>query len=326
MYFLGLLRLEELDLKYFPKLYSLSRLWAILANVAAVGDVAAVADVAAVRVIAAVTTLAAVIAVEAVAAVAVVAAVTVALPTGNAPIFTSAALAQESVHRGLKVTQQTEASGIYEIWLSPDAIRVSSATAGFVLASRAPKWQVQVWRGDRKERSEVGLAEFLKGDLLLTNHISYAADMRKVLSQKRMTRGTDKLIVYRFPPIEAVGGSGLFTYDSNDDAGNRHGTKLTPELMSLDLGYARPVSQIIAKLHNLIDLPGVPVNAYYYLPGGKSENILDCRILDRRFTFKDSLLTAPASYKKVALSKNLFLTKGQVDMLQDMYGTKVELK
>jgi len=299
---LGLLRLEEIDLKYFPKLYSRSRLWAILA---------AVTDV---------TALAAGTAFTALAALAA------AWPTGSPSILTSAALAQESLHRGLKVTQQTEASGVYEIWLSPDAIRVSSATAGFVLAARAPKWQVQVWRGDRRERSEVGLAEFLKGDLLLTNHISYAADMRKVLSQKRMTRGTDKLIVYRFPPIEAVGGSGLFTYDGNDDAGNRHGTKLTPELMSLDLGYARPVSQIIAKLHNLIDLPGVPVNAYYYLPGGKSENILDCRILDRRFTFKDSLLTAPASYKKVALSKNLFLTKGQVDMLQDMYGTKVELK
>lgn len=278
------MRLEDFDLKYFPKLSSPFLIWAILAAAA------------------------------------------VALSTGAPPPFNSAAYAQESLHRGLKVTQQTEASGIYEIWLAPDAIRVSSATSGFVLAARAPKWQVQVWRSDRKERSEVGLAEFLKGDLLLTNHITYAADMRKVLSQKRMTRGADKLIVYRFPPIEAVGGSGLFTYDSNDDAGNRHGTKLTPELMSLDLGYARPVSQIIAKLHNLIDLPGVPVNAYYYLPGGKSENILDCRILDRNFTFKDSLLAAPMPYKRVALSKNLFLTKGQVDMLEDMYDSKMDLK
>lgn len=230
------------------------------------------------------------------------------------------------MHRGLKVTQQTEASGIYEIWLAPDAIRVSSPTAGFVLAARAPKWQVQVWRGDRKERSEVGLADFLKGDLLLTNHITYAADLRKVLSQRRITRGNDKLIVYRFPPIEAVGGSGIFQYDGNDEAGNKHGTRLTPELMSLDLGYARPVSQVISKLHNLCDLPGVPISAYYYLPNGRAKSILGCRILDRNFTFKDSLLAPPAPYKRVALSKNLFLTKGQVDMLQDMYDSKMELK
>ena len=257
---------------------------------------------------------------------AILAAAAVALSTGAPPPFNSAAYGQESLHRGLKVTQQTEASGIYEIWLAPDAIRVSSATSGFVLAARAPKWQVQVWRSDRKERSEVGLAEVLKGDLLLTNHITYAADMRKVLSQKRMTKGNDKLIVYRFPAIEAVGGSGIFQYDDKDEAGNKHGTRLTPELVSLDLGYARPVSQVISKLHNLCDLPGVPISAYYYLPNGKAESILGCRILDRNFTFKDSLLAAPVPYKRVALSKNLFLTKGQVDMLEDMYDSKMDLK
>jgi hypothetical protein len=119
---------------------------------------------------------------------------------------------------------------------------------------------------------------------------------------------------------------GIFTADRKDDAGNKHGTKLLPELISLDLGYARQVGQLVSKTQDLADLPGVPMTAYYYLPNLKCESILNSRILDRKFAFHDAALNPPAGCKKVALDKNLFMTTSQVEIFNDIYETGAKLK
>lgn|GEM_PF-1134726 len=58
-------------------------------------------------------------------------------------------------HKGLRLVQCTESSGVYEVWVSPEALRIFSLSDEYVIAACAPHWQVQVWRDDRKRYSQI---------------------------------------------------------------------------------------------------------------------------------------------------------------------------
>lgn len=226
-------------------------------------------------------------------------------------------------HVGLNLVQETEASGIYDIWAAPDAIKIKSRSNGYVVVAQAPTWLVKVWRDDRKQYGQLPFGDFMKGDLLVNNRISYLADCRTPTSTARSTRGVDKLLIYHFPPVEAVSGAGIFVSDRKDGNDVLSGEKLYPELITFDNGFAPQTAQILCRIYNLPYHKGFPIAASNELPNKGSSTLLNCKILSRKAVFKDNQLMPPANYKKVPITKAMFFTQGQADILNEMTGGKL---
>jgi len=226
-------------------------------------------------------------------------------------------------HIGLNLVQETEASGIYDVWASPDAIKIKSRSNGYVVAAQGPKWMVQVWRDDRKQFGQMSFGDFMKGDLLVNNRISYLADCRIPTRTTSSTKGVDKLLVYHFPAVEAVSGSGIFMSDRKDGNDVMSGEKMYPELITFDNGFAPQTAQIICRIYNLPYHKGFPIAASNELPNKGSSALLNCKIVGRKFVFKDAQLLPPANYKKVPITKTMFFTEGQTDMLNELTGGKL---
>lgn len=227
--------------------------------------------------------------------------------------------ASPASHRGLKLAQNTESSGIYDVWVSADAIRVYSRSNEYYIAAQAPTWQIQVWRPDRKQFAQMPFEQFIKSDLLASNRLSYLAELTAPNRTERVIqKNGDKLLIYYFPPIETVNGSGLFIADRKDGNGIEGGQKLRPRLISMDNNYAAQTSQIIGKIYNIPKLKGFPISSYALLPNNKTDAFLNCIISSRDFEFKADALHAPANYKKIALDKKMFFTTHQTNILDEM--------
>lgn len=222
-------------------------------------------------------------------------------------------------HRGLKLIQTTESSGIYDVWVSADAIRVYSRSNDYYIAAQAPTWQIQVWRPDRKQFAQMAFDQFIKSDLVTANQISYLAELTAPnRSEKVVQKNGDKLLIYYFPPIETINGSGLFIADRKDGNGIEGGQKLRPKLIAFDNNYASQTSQIVAKIYNIPKLKGFPISSYALLPNNKTDALLNCIISSRDFEFKTAALHAPANFKKIPLDKKMFFTTHQTNILDEM--------
>lgn len=226
-------------------------------------------------------------------------------------------------HVGLNLIHETEASGIYDVWAAPDAIKIKSRSNGYVVVAQAPAWTVKVWRDDRKQYGQLSFGDFMKGDLLVNNRISYLADCRFPTRTTSSTRGVDKLLIYRFPAVEAVSGSGIFVSDRKDGNDVLSGQKLYPELITFDNGFAPQTAQIICRIYNLPYHKGFPIAASNEIPNKGSSALLNCKILSRKAVFKDNQLVPPANYKKVPITKAMFFTQGQTDILNEMTGGRL---
>ena len=220
--------------------------------------------------------------------------------------------------KGLQYVQDTKSFGLFEVWFSPSAIRVSSTSNRYILATSAPDWNVRIWRQDRKEACECTLDQFLKGDPFFTNRLSYASDLRQPLSMKRAVNKGDKLLVYKYPAIEAVSGAGLFISDRVDGSGLKAGEKLYPELICFDVGEL-PGLKVLYKLFNIAPQPGLPISAFVTKASGRQGSLINCEFRNREFSFDQSAVEIPAGYKRVPLHKRLFFTKGQGDALSEFY-------
>lgn len=231
------------------------------------------------------------------------------------------ALAQGSntaTHRGLKLVQTTEASGVYDVWVSADAIRVYSRSNDYYIAAQAPTWQIQVWRPDRKQFAQMSFEKFMKSDVLVANQFSYLAELTKPSRTEKVVRGKDKLLISYFPAIETVNGSGLFISDREDGNGLKGGQKLRPQVISFDNDYPSQVSQIIGKIYNLPKLKGFPISSFALTQNNKTDALLNCVIASRNFEFKTVALHAPENYKKTTLDKKMFYTANQYGVLDEM--------
>lgn len=223
-----------------------------------------------------------------------------------------------ATHRGLKLVQTTEASGVYDVWVSADAIRVYSRSNDYYIAAQAPTWQIQVWRPDRKEFAQMPFEQFMKSDVLVANQFSYLAELTKPSRTEKVVRGNDKLLISYFPPIETVNGSGLFISDREDGNGLKGGQKLRPQVISFDNDYPSQVSQIIGKIYNLPKLKGFPISSFALTQNNKTDALLNCVIASRNFEFKTAALHAPGNYKKTTLDKKIFYTANQYGVLDEM--------
>ncbi len=223
-----------------------------------------------------------------------------------------------ATHRGLKLIQTTEASGVYDVWVSADAIRVYSRSNDYYIAAQAPTWQIQVWRPDRKNFAQMSFEQFMKSDVLVANQFSYLAELTKPSRTEKVFRGQDKLLISYFPPIETVNGSGLFIADREDGNGLKGGQKLKPQVISFDNDYPSQVSQIVGKIYNLPKLKGFPISSFALTQNNKTDALLNCVIASRNFEFKTAALHAPEGYKKTTLDKKMFYTTNQYGVLDEM--------
>lgn len=220
--------------------------------------------------------------------------------------------------KGLQYVQNTESFGLFEVWFSPSAIRVSSTSNRYILATSAPDWKVRVWRPDRKEACECTLDQFMKEDQFFTNRLSYASDLRQPLSMKKAVNRGDKLLVYKYPAIEVVSGAGLFMSDRLDESGLKAGEKLYPELICFDVGDL-PGLKVLYKLFNIAPQPGLPISAFVTKASGRQGSLINCQFRNREFSFDQSAVAIPAGYKRVPLHKRLFFTNSQGDALSEFY-------
>lgn len=236
-----------------------------------------------------------------------------------------------SKHTGFKILQDTEASGDYEIWAAPDAVRVRSLAFGYVMACQAPDWKVKVWRLDNKTTAEIPLALFMQSELFLTNKISYAAELRTAKSNRPSKISGDNVHIFEYPEFESVSGAGMFDADRHDEHGLLGGTKLAPRLISIDWPKECKGTGIIYKVMEVKPQAGLPVSVFAEIRdvkakgrNGKTIGIINCDIKDRKFAFDDSALKPPAGYKSVKMGKEMFMSKSQAEMFDEIYSSKVK--
>lgn len=228
------------------------------------------------------------------------------------------ASASALAHNGVKILHGTEAGGIFEICLSANALRILSRSNGYILAAQGPLWQVKVWRDDRKQCGQISLAQFLKSDLVSSNRISYLAELGRPNKVEKATQGLDKLLIYHFPNIKTINGSGIFISDREDGNGLTGGQDLKPQLLALDNNYPQQATDIISKIYNSPKVKGFPICSFVTLPNKKQDSLLNGRILKRNFDIPEASLSAPKGYKQVVLDKKMFFTTGQSDLLDEM--------
>lgn len=248
-------------------------------------------------------------------------------PTG--PVDVIKAGAAGAKHTGFKILQDTEANGDYEIWAAPDAVRVRSLAFGYVMASQAPDWKVKVWRADSKTMAEAPLASFMKSEVFFTNKISYAAELRVPKSNRPSKISGDNVHIFEYPEFESVSGAGMFEADRHDEHGLMGGTKLAPRLISIDWPASCKGVGIIYKVMEVSPQAGLPVSVFAEIRDGKVKTgktigIINCNIKDRKFAFDDSALKPPPGFKPIKMGKEIFISKSQAEMFDEIYESKTK--
>ena len=215
---------------------------------------------------------------------------------------------------GYELEQLTSLNGKYRVYVCPDAVRVDHLSYGFSFISKAPLWDVYVFRRDSKQYAQLSYKDWMKTNLILVSTL-WTMELKKPLSSRHFEQGGQPYINYVFPSTSVTGG--YFRGDRGNDFKSLENNR--GEVTSLDFPADIHAGSVIGRAVCLPELRGVPVQA---TRRSATVNSWTLKTIKTRHSeaIPVELFTLPAGYKKIDFSRSLFSSSTQKEDIDDFFG------
>ncbi|MBS1996867.1 MAG: hypothetical protein JSS86_11170 [Cyanobacteria bacterium SZAS LIN-2] len=215
---------------------------------------------------------------------------------------------------GYEVEELTSLNGKYKVLAVEDAVRVEHYNNGYVVVSRAPKWDVFLYRPDSREYAQVAYKDWLKANLVLLTTM-WTMELKKPTAQKRFLQSGRPVVLYSFPNTDVVSGFYRTTAKGEfDDMINNRG-----EVLCLDFPKDVHAGGISGRVMALPELQGVALQATRTSQKVKSWSLKNGSI-KHRDDISPAQFDLPAGYKKVPFGRTLFSSSSEKDAVNDLMG------
>ena len=208
---------------------------------------------------------------------------------------------------GYCLEQESARTGKHNVTLCQTAVRIDGPLEGFSVISKAPLWDVLIFRLDRKQYAQVPYPTWVKIP-------SAGTSVDNPFLAKRTKRRTQingqNVIDYYIPQAQAAGDL-LFRSDDADRT-----KMLSTQVRCLDWPADAHPGSVIERYYCLPLLPGVPLATTR--TDGRSYNTWSLRTIKtgKAESISASQFDLPANLKKVPYSESLFVsdnTKGAIE-------------
>ena len=251
-------------------------------------------------------------ALSAVLTIAMAAAITSMLAQ-SLPSFAKAPTQVPTAQAGYELDQITSLNGKYKVTVSHDAVRVDQLSYGYSFISRAPLWDVIVFRQDSKKYAQLSYKEWLNTNQVLVSTL-WTMELKKPISSRHFEQNGQGYIAYIFPNTEATGG--YFRGDRGDDAKDLQNNR--GEVTCLDFPADVHAGSVAGRAIGLPQLVGVPVQATRKSARLSSWTLRTVKT--KRSEIAAQVFTLPAGYTKVPFHRNLFSSTKQKEDVDDLFG------
>ena len=217
-------------------------------------------------------------------------------------------------HAGFELDQITSLNGKYKTHVSPAGVRVDHLSYGFSFVSRAPEWNVYVFRADTKEWASLSYEQWLKTNLILVSTL-WTMELKKPISSRHFIQGGQSYVTYLFPSTSVTGG--YFRGDHGTDYKDLENNK--SEVTCLEFPSNIHAGSVVGRAVCLPQLEGTPVLATRSSATVKSWTLKTVKT-KRNEAMPASLFEVPAGYKKVPFNRSMFSSSTQKEDIDDMFG------
>jgi hypothetical protein len=215
---------------------------------------------------------------------------------------------------GYELNQITSLNGKYKTFVSANAVRVDHVSYGYSFVSRAPDWNVSIFRPDTKEYSTLSYQQWMKTNLILVSTV-WTMELKKPVSSRHFVQGGQSYVAYRFPSTEVMGG--YFRGDHGSDYKALENNK--SEITCLEFPADVHAGAVAGRAICLPTLGGTPVLVTRESATVKSWTLKT--VSTRRVeSMASSLFDVPSGYKKVPFNRTLFSSSTQKEDIDDMFG------
>lgn len=223
-----------------------------------------------------------------------------------------------SAPRVWRLQLESAAGGLYEAWMSREAIRFKSHSFGYTLYARSPDWQVTACRDDCKEKTSTSLKEFWREREGVMGACSVLA------LQKPLKVNTRQFPFLSFPGIAPRGLKGKeFVFAGEQRANDLFVTAERPKetaayvTLTADLGLPAEVYSLVSVSLNMPRLDGCLLETSEYFKDGER-----CWVIRRRglapVSVPPDFFEPPRNYKYAGKLKRQFLFQGVSGIMDDV--------
>lgn len=221
----------------------------------------------------------------------------------------------EKTYKGYYIEAKTKGYGAYKVIACPDAIRVDGITGGFTCVSKAPQWNVVVYRLDSRTFADLDYRRWCMLNCIALNSDQFVDS--KPLSVMHGLESGRKTVTYYYNSREYSGNFGIYQSEKvHSDVLQRARVKC------LDWPEDMHPSSVIGKLFGLPPLKGIALEISHAPPGSSSYS--DIGLSTSKIVKSDAIAASkfavPPGLKPVAVSDKLFFNPHTKDVINEIMG------
>ncbi len=229
--------------------------------------------------------------------------------------FMAPAQALDNKLNGYYLEEKMNVLGVHKVTACASAVRIECPNTGYILISKAPLWNVIVFRPDLMKYATLSYEKWCNLNSLALNNDMFGKD--KPATQDRTVEKGTKYINYYFSRIKYTGTYGIYQTEEKTKSTLQHS-----RVKCLDWPDDIHPGAIIGKIYGLPPLKGVP----YTIESGKlgSKTFDDCELKTTKMEKRDALSASqfelPHGYKLMDFTDKLFISGRSKDVINDLLG------
>jgi len=215
---------------------------------------------------------------------------------------------------GYEIEEATSLNGKYKVTVVDNAVRVEHYNYGYIVVSKAPTWDVYLYRPDTKEYAQTPYKAWLKTNLVLLTTL-WTMELKKPEDEKRFVQAGKPYVRYLFPNTEVL--SGFYRNTDRDEFKDMVNNK--GEILCLDYPKDIHPGGVSGRVMALPELQGIALHAMR-----KSAKVVSWSLKNsyhkKRDDISPALFDLPPGFKKVPFGRHLFSSATERDTINDFLG------
>lgn len=228
----------------------------------------------------------------------------------SSPLISAKAPTAQAKKNGLHIKQRGAHNNHYDIVVTRDAVRVHNLVTGYTLVSRAPDWEIVLWRDSTKQITRVVSDVWCRQKIQM---FAFASELRKPISTSSIIRGGDKHILYTFGTTSSV--EPYFATLGHTQTKNE--TNRT-EMLCLDFPGCSKTGPILDVLQSFPILPGIPLSVIRIRPRGVREYGLSTELLEETAVDNTTFRT-PKGYTQTEFSVDFVQGETRTENIKSIF-------
>jgi hypothetical protein len=223
------------------------------------------------------------------------------------------ACAADRALSGYYLEQESKTSGILKIIVCADRVRLDGIKSGFTCISKAPQWDVFIFRQDRKHYSQMTYRAWMRLESMVLNSGRFSTI--KPLAESHGEEKDQQIVNYEFRFVQDSDNMGLFRSD-----GKVTSTAMRARVKCMDWPVDIQPSSIVGKFYGLPPLHGIPLSIHSGSGSSYKEIEMQTKKSVKSCSISPSQFDLPAGFIRVAYTDNMFLSEQAKGAYRDFFG------